>query len=540
MILSTIEKLGNWNPQVLREWKGRLTRRNVLLTAVVSLGIQLLTLLAFGGSLPDNELAQAYSHYCTGAAEYEYSSNYLCIRNATGDFTVNWELWWLEISRVFTYLLPLGLPVAGVYLLVGDMTRERQRGTLNFIRLSPRSGFNILLGKVLGVPALPYLAVLLTVPLQVVSALAGGISFPIVIGFYVLLAAICGVWFSAALLYSFLGISYAWLATLVTFSTMQTYLAIMGSLFRWNPFDFASNVDFFRWYFLPFGSNLVVLGGVTLAGAVFCTYWLWRMLYRRFHTPNSTILGKKQSYFATLGYALFLLGYIFHVPFLSQNDVNFYWYPANGLVTFFNVSWLVCLIIALSPHRPTLQDWARYRWSRSVKPVRHHSLLKDLLWGENSPAPFAVGVNAAIAALPVMAWGFLLPDATETLSVEIAAVSTVGLVILYAVVTQLVLFLPFQRHVLWATMTLVTLLFAPPVIAFFLQEVLGLPSQYTLVVISPLPYMSGGSFTSLIGFSYGILVQWLAIALVSLQLAHLLKQAGRSESQSLFTEAPKP
>jgi hypothetical protein len=149
-------------------------------------------------------------------------------------------------------------------------------------------------------------------------------------------------------------------------------------------------------------------------------------------------------------------------------------------------------------------------------------------------------VNAAIAALPVMAWGFLLPDATETLSVEIAAVSTVGLVILYAVVTQLVLFLPFQRHVLWATMTLVTLLFAPPVIAFFLQEVLGLPSQYTLVVISPLPYMSGGSFTSLIGFSYGILVQWLAIALVSLQLAHLLKQAGRSESQSLFTEAPKP
>ncbi|RQH23304.1 hypothetical protein D5R40_27115 [Okeania hirsuta] len=51
--------------------------------------------------------------------------------------------------------------IGGVYMLVADLAKEKRLGTLNFIRLSPQSIQKILLGKLLGVPILIYLALVL-------------------------------------------------------------------------------------------------------------------------------------------------------------------------------------------------------------------------------------------------------------------------------------------------------------------------------------------------------------------------------------------
>jgi ABC-type transport system involved in multi-copper enzyme maturation permease subunit len=55
-------------------------------------------------------------------------------------------------------------------MLVTDIGNEAEKGTLNFLRLSPRSSANILIGKLLGVPILSYLTILLLLPLHLLSA----------------------------------------------------------------------------------------------------------------------------------------------------------------------------------------------------------------------------------------------------------------------------------------------------------------------------------------------------------------------------------
>ena len=46
------KQIGEWNPQILREFKGRLKTRNIVLGIFTSLGIQLLLLLYFAAELP--------------------------------------------------------------------------------------------------------------------------------------------------------------------------------------------------------------------------------------------------------------------------------------------------------------------------------------------------------------------------------------------------------------------------------------------------------------------------------------------------------
>jgi ABC-type Na+ efflux pump permease subunit len=75
------------------------------------------------------------------------------------------------------------LIVIGTYLLISDLAHEERRGTLNFIRLSPQSPENILVGKLLGVPILLYLVAVLAVPLHLWAGLAAQISLMRILSF---------------------------------------------------------------------------------------------------------------------------------------------------------------------------------------------------------------------------------------------------------------------------------------------------------------------------------------------------------------------
>ncbi len=187
MLLTKVEQLGNWNPQLLRELKGRLKFQNIVLTVIVSLASQCLLLLNFWSWLPSHE--SKTSPYCTvevRALDNGIVSLPKCVSNGLGQIDINWPLWWSNVFQSLSLLVPLILIIGGAGLLIINLVLEERRGTLNFIRLSPQPSQNILLGKLLGVPVLLYLGIALFVPLHLFSALYGLVSFLDVLDIYVL------------------------------------------------------------------------------------------------------------------------------------------------------------------------------------------------------------------------------------------------------------------------------------------------------------------------------------------------------------------
>ena len=156
-MLHFIDKVGDWNPQLFRELKGRLKKFPVLIALVTSLASQLILFIFHFLQTPnlDGKTIYINDKYCklSSSKNYSYDS---CPTNQ-----IDIQLWWqdhfgymfLTLSMIFIFTLL----VAGTYLIINDLSQEERKGTLNFIRLSPQSETNIFIGKILGVPALIYL-----------------------------------------------------------------------------------------------------------------------------------------------------------------------------------------------------------------------------------------------------------------------------------------------------------------------------------------------------------------------------------------------
>ena len=133
MKLNWLERLGDWNPQLMRELKGRLKPRNLLIASVISLVGQFLLFLVAQTQLPI--VAGEGHRYCTANA-VNHILRY-CVRDAFNNVVINWQLWWLELFVWLSLIGIFALIVIGTYLLISDLAHEERRGTLNFIRLSP-------------------------------------------------------------------------------------------------------------------------------------------------------------------------------------------------------------------------------------------------------------------------------------------------------------------------------------------------------------------------------------------------------------------
>ncbi|MEB3233370.1 MAG: ABC transporter permease subunit [Leptolyngbyaceae bacterium] len=117
--------------------------------------------------------------------------------------------WGLSITVLFPFL------ILSTYTLINNLLKEERDGTLNFIRLSPQSAAEILMGKMLGVPALIYLAVGCALPLHLFHGLSAGLGWGLMAAFYSATVAIAFLTFSMALLMGMinmsLGMVQAWL-----------------------------------------------------------------------------------------------------------------------------------------------------------------------------------------------------------------------------------------------------------------------------------------------------------------------------------------
>jgi hypothetical protein len=526
MTLNWLAKFSDWNPQVFRELKGRLKRRNVLLTVLGSVTTQLFVLLYFWGILPDARIQQQlavlpydrYSAYCTGGGSYR---SFKCLYDSLGNPIVNWQSWWFDMFQATSWILPFVLLIAGVYLLISDLGKEERRGTLNFIRLSPQTSQSILLGKLLGVPAVPYLAVLLALPLHGLVAIAAGMSISDLLSFYLLTAAVCAFCYTAALLYALIGGLQGWAGAVVIWMSYTLFYQLWQS---WTD----SNLRLQWFYFLMNGNRTTALAFalLTLGSG---TYGLWQAINRRFRNPDVTLLSKRQSYGMTLCLEVWLLGFVFR-------DLQTYDRPFDSLILlgFFNLLWFMVLFAALTPQRQMLIDWARYRRERvtNARQFWSRSIVKELVWGEKSPALVAIALNLLITALVVTPWVLSWSQHNSPRQGLATIVLGSTFTLICAAIAQLMMFMKSPKRAVWAASTVAAVVILPPVVLSVLQfSYTEVPLAWLFSIGAFTVFQQGVSMTTAFTAFLGHLG---ILSLLSLRLTRQLKRAGESEMKALL------
>lgn len=561
MIGNAIDKIGNLNPQIWREIKGRLKPRNIVISVALSLLTQFLLVQYFLTRLPQEHqprkfISRIYNPYCTGDRSHR---EFICSRDSFGNFIINWELWHRDLFVCLSFIGIFCLLVAGTYLLINDLSQEERRGTLNFIRLSPQSNKNILIGKILGVPILLYLAILLAVPLHIGIGLSAQTSLIHILAFDCIVIACCILFYSTALLYSlvsnWLGGFQAWLGSgvvlgFVWFNYLLTYSPInspLASLRLLTPFDLipdlfnssfykynytSSKLADFQWYHLPVGENWAILVLFSLLNFALWNYWIWQGLNRCFRNQNTTVFSKLQSYLLTGFFQVSLIG--FTVPGYTYDNLrNKDWLFQHFLfLCALNFLLFLVLIAILSPNRQVLHDWARYRHQNQGK-----SLIKDLIFGEKSPALVAIAINVGIAITFISLWS-LSSEAefkykTATL-VSLAFGFT--LIMLYAVLTQLLLFVRIKNNIIWAIGALSATIFLPLIVLAVFQinpdKTWGVLWYFSVLA----PLATYEEKTPAMQILVAILGQWTVVGLLTVQLTKKLRLAGESATKALLRE----
>jgi hypothetical protein len=138
-----LDRIGDWNPQLLRELSCRLNRANLAITTMISLLIQVVLLMR-----PDR-----------------LSEN-------------NTPYWWQSTCEIIDTGIWWSLAIGGMYLIAKDLDREIRRNTLDLVNLTSTKPLEILFGKLLGVPILIYWAIFLVLPLHVFSLVQIGSIAP--------------------------------------------------------------------------------------------------------------------------------------------------------------------------------------------------------------------------------------------------------------------------------------------------------------------------------------------------------------------------
>ena len=564
MAFNLVNQVGEWNPQLFREIKGRLKPRNILITVTVSLLGQLLVLMSFTGGLPvPNDNHPVYHRYCTGTRQ-EYASN-LCVGNVFRDFEINWQLWWQDVFIWLSVIGIIALLVVGTYMLISDLSKEEQRGTLNFLRLTPQSTQSILMGKMLGVPILLYLVAFLALPLHLAAGLSGQLPFSMILGFYAVLSASCLFFYSVALLFglvgTWLGGFQAWLgsgAMLMFLYTMTVVTVGRNNIVSQYPIDWVtlfsptilltyltgtnsldaaitqqvSGMEQLKVWGLPVGASVWSALGVMLLNYGLWTYWVWQGLKRCFHNPNATLLGKQQSYWLMACFEAVILGFALNPEVGQWRSYSKGVFENFQMLLVFNLLMFLCLIAALSPHRQAMQDWARYRHKNRS---RKRGVMPDLIWGEKSPAVVAIALNVAIASAILLPWLLLWPNSEYKTPALWALMVNMSLIVVYAAVAQLILFMKLRKRAAWAAVTVGLLILVPPIIFPFLSMT---PDKNPGVwLLSAFPWVAVEN-TNAIAVFLSVIGQSLTVGLLGVQLTRRLRSAGESSTKAMLSGRP--
>lgn len=557
------DALGNWNPQLFRELKGRFNKRNLAIAVGTSLFAQIVMLLGYSGGLPDPLLTQQYNRYCTGVNDEYWRSTYECLPNALGNgWVINWQLWNFDLF-IGLSILGIGvLLIIGSHLISSDLLKEEKRGTLGFVRLSPQPAIRIILGKLLGVPSLVYLAIALALPLHILVGLRAQISLAW-IGMVDLVAIAAAVaFFSVAAFWSFIGQEFfggfqAWLysGALTFYLMVMTIIGIESSSpssspFEWLRMFYPGNVFYYLvedshlpigmiQYFEPthwfeiqwYGSYCWLTVGLLFVFGHYgvMTAIAWQGIGRRFYEPQATILPKQW------GYGVVTFCTVMMTGFACVGDSEYRLFSNFEALQVFNLGLFFTMILLMTPTKQRLQDWSRFRHQGRFS----KKLWADLLWGDRSPALGAIFVmiliSGSLMAIAALNNPYLdSPHLGTKFQVIEGLIFQGGFILLCACLVQW-LSLNTKRQGLWISVSLGGLTVVP--FLFFLM----FGDRHTILnfvgLLSAFPLTATQNITHGIAAYLCLAGQWLgAIASLSL-LTKQIRRLGQSEIKTLLTDA---
>ncbi|MBP0005658.1 MAG: hypothetical protein J7642_18395 [Cyanobacteria bacterium SBC] len=547
------DPIGNANPQLFRELKGRLRPRNVLIAIGGSLFVQTILFFIFWSKLPvDRGLAvNVRNDYCISGRIPELGPNaYGCLRDSFDRFIIQWDSWWWELCQSLTLLWVGGLLLAGLFLLIGNLADEKQRGTLNFVRLSPQSARTILMGKLIGVPVLVYIAVAAALPLHVWSALNSGGSPIDLVLFYSVVFASCMAFFCLAIFYALLSGQRPWLGFVLASIGTIFYLGFLKNAFLHNFIDTykvycqAGNCHFEDirlsslnqpiWWFIPLAKSPTLTQLFIVLSCTLVIYWVWSILERHYHNPKGTFISKGQSYGLTLCVNLYLLG--FAASSLVRVDYPIWQILQRGirgqlsLYICINLGLILLLTILVMPSRQALQDWSRHRHLD-----RNYSEVRDLLWGEKSPATMTVRINIIAIATIWSVWILLWPQDIDKLRLILGIFICAALMLIYSTILQWISFLKHPKRSIFAAVSLAAMLCIPLVIVWPIVD--EIDRWLTWGVFS---IFSAGIILvdriSLLQFCLCFVGQVAIAAAFASGFLHHVKQTGKSEMKLLVPD----
>jgi hypothetical protein len=559
-----IERAGDFNPQLFRELKSRFNARSILTISAMGVLGQIALVFLFYSSLPLNS-RRSYNRYCLGSQPSDwngysdpnaYIPDNFCVKDLLGYTIINWQLWWLDLFITLSFIGVTVLLVVGTYLLIADLVKEEIRGTLNFIRLSPQSAKTIFLGKLLGVPALVYSLAFLAIPLHFFAGVMAHIPIVLILAFYGVLIASCAFFFHLALLIGLTPSKAASFHSFVASGGLLFYLMVMmttalagdrggsHSLLDWAtlfypgkalvylvqstflPFKTVTyledtNLTKLLWYGQPIFNHAWSAIAFMLINYGIWTYGIIRAINRRFRRPHSMWLSKKQSYGLSLSFVIIALG------FVPQTTSSIRLYYNFVILQFLVFAFCMMLTIALSPQRQNLQDWARYRHQLSQTP---RSLLKDLIWGEQSPSTLAIALNGGIVFLYTLPAALIFPLENYRFPVILGLLLGFSINLFYALIFQRFLLLKTSKRMAGAVSALSILASFP----LFIALMTGIRGSY-LSSIWFLSFMPMAAKPLLLGTGsiIALLAQWTLIVLVTAEMTQKLKTMGYSESKRL-------
>ncbi len=540
MLNNLIDRVGDWNPQIFRELKERLTLRNLGITSVSSVLIQGFVWFYFDSQLPvaNPHIKETYNRYCRPPLSEKYSQ--MCSLNAFGEFNVNWQQWWSDIFLCLSWILPMGLILGSVYLLVADLIQEEKRGTLNFIRLSPQSARTIFIGKILGVPSLVYLAAALMLPFHLFTGINAGGSLPLFAAWYLTIGSLWFLLSSAATLYVLLGGVQAILTAIAVAYPIGMPLIAINALTSAtiNQDEWLTRTsENISWFWLPIAGSAIWFDAFAIGCCLVASYWVWQALERRYLNPTATILSKSQSYLANLVLQVWFAG--FAIPLIPRAV----YYKEGSIVSMAiaDCMALFLLIPLLLPSKQALQDWSRYRRERVTHQGRkfwQRELVQDLIRNDRSPALLAIAINIGMAIalwIPVALCSF--SSVSEGSRFVAGLCVATSLILIYAAIAHWSLFFNFnnKKRNLWIVAIVAGVMLLPLVGAFLLspnRTPTGLAAIFLLFSpFAPLGIINLSGGTILATF----VAQLALLAGLTRQLQRKLQITGQSQTKGLAT-----
>lgn len=410
MLHNLLEEIGDSNPQALREIKGRLIPRNLIISGGIS---------AIG-------------------------QGFLWMPNQP--HSVNS---WINLFMTMSVVSVFTLIVVGTYMLVNDLYVEEKRGTLNFIRLSPTEAKNIFLGKIIGVPLLLYFVILLAVPLHLIAGIFGQIHLGLILCFYVLTMASCAFFYSITLVITLIGFQIQSLASWSLAAVSFMFLSMIMTIPITNtPFDWLSllsptfilyymryyhdylSLEKVQFFHFPVGLSTGVMIILALVNYGVLTYLNLAALSRQFYNRYAALSSKKISYIQAVYSGIMLIGFAMQT---AENHVNNDSLPSNFyIILAMNLFFSAAMLGTLLPQHQVLEEWATY----------HHgdkkSLIHDLIWSDKSPAIVAVAINQLILGGIISIWILTWGDFHKIILGWVCLFIQISMMLILAIITELI------------------------------------------------------------------------------------------------------